>query len=67
MYIENLEIPNLSHEIVSQDEFSVETLKKFQIDAYIMRMIIMSRVPLHVATIENFNLTPLRNGKNVTD
>ena len=27
----------------------------------------MSRVPIHIATIENFTLVPLQNGKNISD
>ncbi len=30
-------------------------------------MIAMSRVSIHVATIENSTLIPLRNGKNISD
>jgi|LauGreDrversion4_2_1035121.scaffolds.fasta_scaffold138465_2 hypothetical protein len=30
-------------------------------------MIAMSRVPLHVATIENSTLVPLNNGKNISN
>jgi hypothetical protein len=30
-------------------------------------MICVSRVPIHVATIENSTLIPLRDGKNITN
>jgi hypothetical protein len=32
-----------------------------------LESIILSRVPLHVATIENFTLVPLKDGVNISD
>ena len=32
-----------------------------------IKMLLFSRVPLHIATIENFNLNPLQDGKNISD
>ncbi|CDW80962.1 UNKNOWN [Stylonychia lemnae] len=37
------------------------------IDPIVLEMILLSRVPLHLATIENSTLIPLQNGKNISE
>jgi hypothetical protein len=32
-----------------------------------LKIILSGRVPIHIATIENYNLIPLRNGTNISD
>lgn len=32
-----------------------------------LKMILLGRVPIHIATVENFTLVPLRNGVNFSN
>jgi len=41
--------------------------KTREIEAQRFKMILLTRVPIHVATIESFTLIPLQNGKNISD
>jgi hypothetical protein len=32
-----------------------------------LKMILLGRIAIHIATIENFTLVPLQNGANISD
>jgi hypothetical protein len=60
-YIDNIEIKKLS----IKEKFNWKKIQ--QISGNILFSILVSRVPVHLATIENFTLVPLHNGKNFSE
>ncbi len=53
----------------SEKDFLVSgySKKAKEMDLSRLKIILLTRVPLHVATIENFSLIPLKNGENISD
>ena len=45
----------------------INLIKGSFIDSRILKMILMGRVAMHLATIENSTLIPLRDGENISD
>ncbi len=50
---------NVDKNLFNQIDSSIDT-KDF-------KMILLGRVAIHIATIENFNLIPLSDGKNISN
>ncbi len=68
-YFQSLNISKVNLEFACSKEEIVSSLKamKNNMQKSIVKAILFSRVPLHVATIENLTLVPLQNGKNISD
>ena len=67
-YFDQLCLKKVSLEILNEDEGNkILESKSPHLKFQVLKAIIISRVPLHIATIENFTLVPLQNGKNISD
>lgn len=67
-YFEQINLRRVTMEIMEENkDFNIMSLKSTEIKTHILKTIILSRVPIHIATIENFTLVPLQNGKNISD
>lgn len=67
-YYQELNIQKVSLSFVDEEKsYSLYKSKSNEIQMNYLKTIFISRVPLHIATIENFTLIPLQNGKNISD
>jgi hypothetical protein len=64
-YFESLDIPH-----VRIEEYDISKINLFKNSAIVsehLKMILLGRVAIHLATIENSALIPLRDGQNFSD
>ena len=67
-YFDQLSLTKVSLDILNEEEGNKNIKSKSpRLKIQVLKAIIMSRVPLHIATIENFTLVPLQNGQNISD
>ncbi|CDW83834.1 UNKNOWN [Stylonychia lemnae] len=71
-YFESLRVNDVRLEVVSYNinEYKVKKILldfRYSIDKSDLKFILLSRIPLHLATIENSSLVPLRDGQNISD
>lgn len=65
-YFESLDIPHVRIEEFRSIE-KINFFKNSAIDSEHLKMILLGRVAIHLATIENSTLIPLSDGQNISD